>query len=153
MLRSFSGCIVLSFKFMHDLDVMCTFVQFVAESSPHSGLRNTQLSTILSLMVDAEGLQVITSCTFCTVSGGTTGLSGCSSSSTLPVRWNLLTRFFIASLVGPGFLNLRVKSAHVCSYVIPRRRAETTAILSSLVSILLYYLQQKIIQSLYHQNV
>ena len=40
----------LQLQFMHDLDVICTFVQFVAECSPHSGLRNTQFSTISWLM-------------------------------------------------------------------------------------------------------
>ena len=60
---------------------------------------------------------MIAFCTFCTVSGGTAGLPGSSSSATLPVRWNLLTRFFIASLVGPGFLNLQAYCYITCKKI------------------------------------
>ena len=153
MTRSFSGSIVLSFKFMYDLDLICTFVQFVARRVLHTVVWGIPSSTM------SPG--------WC---------RGAASDRILyilhDIWWydrSLWTLFICNTTSTPKFIDQVLYSqpggacfpkftGEICPrwfilYVIPRRRAETTAILSFLVRILLYNLQQKLIQLLYHQDV
>ncbi|GBN43043.1 hypothetical protein AVEN_23125-1 [Araneus ventricosus] len=53
------------------------------------------------------------------------------------------TMFFMTNLVVSGSLNLRVKSFHISSNFIARKRAQTIAVLFSIFSTLLGYLQKE----------
>ena len=77
-----------------------------------------------------------------TVPGDEEDLPERFSSSTLPVRWNLFTRSLIVILVGPSLRNFQEKSSRTGSYVNPRRRAQTIAVLSSIVYIKPIYLKK-----------
>ena len=110
LIRCFSCWILFIFTW-YTLD----FINPQAKESCKKGASSVQVST------KSPGWCRV--CTFCTVSGGTDGLPERSSSATLSVRWNLLIRFFLASLVGPGFPKF---TGEICPRLFIRHTTKTS---------------------------